>query len=55
MFIGEAIFWYLPEWLVVLGVKTFAANPFTAFYIFVIVFTLLIAPIKYFSRQRKKE
>lgn len=53
-FIGEIIFWYLPEWLIVLGIKIFVGNPFTALYIIIIVSTLLSLGVKYlFDRKQK--
>lgn len=55
IFIGEIIFWYVPEWLVVLGIKTFVGNPFTALYAAIIIFTLLSVIVQYFSRRRSKE
>lgn len=54
-FIGEIIFWYLPEWLIVLGIKIFVGNPFTALYSIIIVSTLLSLGVKYlFDRKQKK-
>ncbi len=54
-FIGEVIFWYLPEWLLVLGIKTFIANPFTALYIIIIISTSLSFAIKYFLERKHKK
>jgi membrane protein YqaA with SNARE-associated domain len=49
IFIGELIFWYVPEWLLVLGVKTFVTNPITGILTIVIVSIVLIAIPWYFS------
>jgi membrane protein YqaA with SNARE-associated domain len=53
-FIGELIFWYIPEWLLVLGIRVLATDPFTALYLLIIVCTILILPLKYFSGRNKK-
>ena len=48
IFIGEVLFWYIPEWLLVFGIRTFVTDPFTALYIIVVVSTLITFAIKYF-------
>lgn len=52
--IGEIIFWYLPEWLLVFGIHSFITNSFTALYVLIIVITLLSLLPRYFSRGRRK-
>lgn len=53
--IGEIIFWYVPEWLIVLGIKTFVTNPFTAVYTIIIVLTVLSVITQYFLRRKSKK
>jgi membrane protein YqaA with SNARE-associated domain len=50
MFIGDLIFWYGSEWLVVLGVKTFVPNPLDALYGVVLVSLLIALLMRYLRR-----
>jgi len=52
-FIGEIIFWYVPEWLLVLGIRTFVSDPFTALYIIIVFSTLISLAIKYFWDSKR--
>jgi len=51
MFLGDLVFWYGSEWLVVLGVKTFIPNPVEALYGIVIVSILIVVGVRYAKRH----
>jgi hypothetical protein len=54
LFIGDLIFWYGSEWLIVLGVKTFFPNPIAAVFAVVAVSLLITIGIKYLKSSKKK-
>jgi membrane protein YqaA with SNARE-associated domain len=51
LLLGDAIFWYAPEWLIVLGVKGTVTDPLAALF-GVIVFSLLFAAVMRYFQQR---
>jgi membrane protein YqaA with SNARE-associated domain len=55
IFIGEVLFWYIPEWFLVLGIKTFATNPLTGILIVAVVSVLLIVIPGFFSKGEPKK
>ncbi len=51
LFLGDLVFWYGSEWLVVFGVKSFIPDPQWALYSVLIIFTLLAFGTKYFRKR----
>jgi membrane protein YqaA with SNARE-associated domain len=51
LFLGDLVFWYGSEWLIVLGVKSAIPNPLQALYGVVIVSLLIALALRYFRRR----
>lgn len=51
--IGDIIFWYIPEWVVVLGVKTFIPDPIDALYAVIAVSLLLLFCVRYVKKRAR--
>lgn len=54
VFIGEWVFWYLPEWLLVLTTKSFVTNSQHALYVVIAVSMLITFGLKYLLKKKRK-
>ena len=52
---GDIVFWYVPEWLLVLGVKLFVQNSQLALYVIVTLSILLTILMKYMKRRKENK
>jgi membrane protein YqaA with SNARE-associated domain len=54
LFLGDLVFWYGSEWLLVLGVKSFIPNPHLALLGMFIVSVLFTVGLRFFSKRYRK-
>ena len=53
MFLGDLLFWYGSEWLIVLGVKTIIPDPIAALYGVVIIVLLITAGLRHLGHKER--
>jgi membrane protein YqaA with SNARE-associated domain len=52
LFLGDLLFWYGPEWLVVLGIKSFIPDPTIALYGVLILIIVIMFGVNYFKKKK---